>query len=156
MIVKTWACVLLVFCAAVASSGCDRATATPGADATLNAHDFGEEFEAAYNAKDPARIAALYSEDAELMPPDSTTVKGRAAIAALFKEKFEQNCVMDVSSTRSEASGERAFDTGRMIVTMTDPEAGTQVVSGNYLTVYKRVGNDWKIAYHMQTIDPSR
>ena len=38
------------------------------------------EFEAAYNRGDMAALAALYAEDAALMPPDRGTITGRPAI----------------------------------------------------------------------------
>lgn len=113
-----------------------------------------EAFVAAYNAKDLARIASLYAEDAELMPPDSPLIKGRSAIEALFREKFEQNCTMELSSSASEFSGTHGFDTGRIAVTMNGPEGGSQRVEGKYLAVLKRIGGEWKIAYHMQTVEP--
>ena len=113
-----------------------------------------EAFVAAYNARDLAGITALYADDAELMPPDSHPIKGRAAIEAVFKEKFEQNCTMELSSTASESSGSHGFDTGQIAVTMSAPDGSSQRVAGKYLAVLKRVGNEWKIAYHMQTIEP--
>ena len=70
-----------------------------------------EAFAAAYNAKDLPRLVSLYADDAELLPPDSPPIRGRAAIESFFKEKFEQNCVMELASSASDFSGSQGFDT---------------------------------------------
>jgi ketosteroid isomerase-like protein len=48
----------------------------------------------------------------------------------------------------------REVDTGQIAVTTTAADGTSERVAGKYLAVMKRVGNDWKIAYHMQTIEP--
>ena len=48
------------------------------------------EWEAAANRKDASSIAALYTEDALLMPPNAPAVRGRAAVEAFFKGLFDQ------------------------------------------------------------------
>lgn len=131
------------------AGGCAR-----GDDGTSDPRQVSEAFAAAYNARDATRIAALYTEDAELMPPDTPVVRGRAAIEALFREKFEQNCAMELRSASSEVSGARGFDTGDIAINMSGPDGQNQRVAGKYLAVMKRVGSEWKIAYHMQTVVP--
>jgi uncharacterized protein (TIGR02246 family) len=88
-----------------------------------------EVFAAAYNARDAKRLASLYTEDAELMPPDSHPVRGRAAIEALFRERFEQKCRMDVQSVASDVSGTQAFDKGAITIVTTDAAGASQKVS---------------------------
>ena len=138
------------------SVACSRQTPDAPPPAAVGPKQVSEAFLTAYNAKDAVKIASLYADDAELMPPDSQPLKGRAAIEALFREKFEQKCVMELSSIRSDVSGGHAFDTGTMSVTMPAENGSSQKVSGNYLAVFKRVGDEWKIAYHMQTIVPTQ
>ena len=48
------------------------------------------EWAAAYNAKDAAKLAGFYTEDAVFMPPNQPMAKGRAAIEAQFKREFQQ------------------------------------------------------------------
>lgn len=140
--------VILTGMLGLSASGCGTANNGP------DPRQVSEAFAAAYNARDVARIASLYADDAELMPPDSRPIKGRAAIEALFKEKFEQNCAMELRSLVSEVAGSRGYDTGEIAVTMTAPDGASQRVAGKYLAVMKRVGDAWKIAYHMQTVEP--
>ena len=133
---------------AISLAGCSA-----GRSGAPDPKEVSEAFAAAYNAKDVARIASLYADDAEIMPPDAYVIKGRPAIEALFREKFEQNCSMELRSRASEITGARGFDTGDIAITMNGPD-GPQRVAGKYLAVMKRVGNEWKIAYHMQTVEP--
>ena len=44
---------------------------------------------AAFNAKDAAKVALLYTDDAVVMPPNHALVKGRANIEAYFKQEFQ-------------------------------------------------------------------
>ena len=131
------------------------------------------EFVAAYNNKDAAKVASFYAEDGVLMPPGAPTIRGRANIEAVFKQQFEQRGVLKLSSSDSEIAGATAFAAGSFTVTIsrgvsvptsivdvdgrgrTSPGVGTelQVLAAKYLTVFKRVGSDWKIAYDMQNAD---
>lgn len=126
------------------------------------------EFVAAYNAKDPAKLASLYAEDGVLMPPGTPMIHGRSNIEAVFKKQFEQSRTLKLSPTDSAIAGALAFAAGTFTVTIsrgvavptsivrgTPAGVGTesQVFAAKYLTVFKRVGNDWKIAYDMQNAD---
>ena len=143
----TGSAILAVF--ALCLAGCaDRGPA--GSDPA----QVSEAFAAAYNARDAVRIASLYADDAELMPPDEHPIKGREAIEALFREKFQQNCAMELRSSASEVARSQGFDTGTIAITMSGPDGAAQRVAGKYLAVMKRVGREWKIAYHMQTVVP--
>ncbi len=127
------------------------------------------EFVVAFNAKDAAKVASFYAEDGVLMPPGAPLIKGRTAIEAVLRKQFEQSGVLKLSSFASEVVGNRAFAAGTFTVTVSRgvavperilqgtvrPGVGTasQVVAAKFLTVFKQVGNDWKIAYDMQNAD---
>ena len=55
-------------------------------------------YEDAFNQNDAAAVAALYTEDAVLLPPETDTVYGREAIEKYFADLFTQyhasNCVI--------------------------------------------------------------
>ena len=42
--------------------------------------ELSKQYQTAVKARDAAKVAALYAEDAVLMPPDTPAVKGRSAI----------------------------------------------------------------------------
>jgi uncharacterized protein (TIGR02246 family) len=108
------------------------------------------EWAAAFNAKDAAKIASLYADDAVLMPPNLPMVKGRANIEAHFKGEIQQGVTnLQLRPLESAISGSQAFEAGTSTVTV----PGGQTEQGKYLVVLKRVGNDWKIAYDIYNSD---
>jgi len=106
-----------------------------------------------FNARDMQQLASLYAEDAVWMPQNSPIIKGRAAIESAFKERFKGPGVLRFTGTTSATSGALAFVAATYTVTV--PVEGGAAVSftAKALTVFKRVGNDWKIAYDMQNAD---
>jgi uncharacterized protein (TIGR02246 family) len=105
---------------------------------------------ATYNAKDAAKLAGFYAEDAVYMPPNQPMVKGRAAIEAHFKQEFQQGFTnLKLTPIESSISGSQAFEAGT--ATITAPGGRTE--NGKYLVVFKQVGGAWKIAYDINNND---
>ena len=48
--------------------------------------------QSAFDARDPAAIAATYAEDGAVMSPNSETVTGRAAIEDFWREVLASTC----------------------------------------------------------------
>jgi uncharacterized protein (TIGR02246 family) len=111
------------------------------------------EFVVAFNAKDFVALASIYAEDALWMPPNAPVIKGRSAIEAVFQRLFAGPGVLKLTSSSSEIAGTLAFSAGTYTVTIPADGGGSQTFAAKYLTVFKRVGNDWKIAYDMQNAD---
>lgn len=89
------------------------------------------------------------------MPPNAPTVTGRAAIETVFRTRFATVGVLPLTSMDAQISGSQGFSAGTLTVTVPQAGGGTQVVPAKYLTILKRVGNEWKIAYDMQNPDQS-
>src|SRR5215475_9589986 len=98
-----------------------------------------------FNKGDFAGVASLYTEDATALPPGSPMVKGRAAIAAMWKGMAEQVTDPKVTALDVKALGTSA---AREIGTFSLKTKGPtpQDVSGKYVVVWEKVGNDWKLA----------
>src|SRR5215471_2839811 len=98
-----------------------------------------------FNKSDFAGVASLYTEDATAFPPGSGMVKGRPGIEALWKGIAEKAgdpklTTLDVKSLGPSA----ACEIGTFILmTKASPP---QQVTGKYLVVWEKVGNDWKLA----------
>jgi len=108
------------------------------------------EWAAAYNAKDAAKLAGLYTEDAVFMAPNQPMAKGRAAIEAQFKREFQQGFTnLKLMPMESAISGAQAFEAGTATVTA----PGGRTENGKYLVVFKQVGGAWKIAYDINNTD---
>jgi ketosteroid isomerase-like protein len=102
-------------------------------------------FAARFNQKDAAGITAFYTDDAVLMPPDLPAVKGRANIEEYYRKGFAQSSgTLQLKPTESSVSGSLGFETGVSSMTIGNPP---KTSTGKYVVVYRRVGNDWKIAY---------
>src|SRR6478735_4748941 len=121
------------------------------------------EFSTAFNSKDAGKLAALYAPDAVWMPPNQRLIQGRAQIEAAFRKMFAgQAGTLNLSPIESAINGPSGFSAGtytlivpggtNMMLTGVGG-SGSTTISAKYLTVFKRVGADWKIAYDMQNAD---
>jgi uncharacterized protein (TIGR02246 family) len=120
------------------------------------APDFGTimaEFAEFFNARDIPKLASLYADDAVWMPQNSPMIKGRAAIEAAVKERFRGPGVLKFTGTTSVTSGTLAFVAATYTVTVPVDGGAAVSLTAKSLTVFKRIGNDWKIAYDMQNAD---
>ena len=86
--------------------------------------------------------AALYAEDAKVMAPGSATVSGRAAIQALFAQDLARGSKNALTTVEVFGGGDYAIAVGGWVETGAD---GAHKDHGTYVTVYKKVGGDWKI-----------
>jgi uncharacterized protein (TIGR02246 family) len=108
------------------------------------------EWSAAYNAKDAAKVAGMYTSDAVFMPPTQPMVKGRAAIEAMFKKEFQEGSTnIKLTPVESAISGSQAFEAGTSTVTV----PGGRTESGKYLVVFAQEGGTWKIKYDIYNAD---
>jgi uncharacterized protein (TIGR02246 family) len=108
------------------------------------------EWAAAYNAKDAAKLAAFYTEDAVYMPPNAPMVRGRAAIEANFKKELTQGYTnLQLMPMESAISGAQAYEAGTATVTA----PGGRKENGKYLVAFKQVGGAWKISYDIHNAD---
>ena len=98
-----------------------------------------------FNKGDFSGVASLYTEDATAFPPGSAMVKGRAAIAAMWKGIAEQVSDPRLTTLDVKALGPSA---AREIGTFSLKTKGAapQEVSGKYVVVWEKVGSEWKLA----------
>ena len=94
---------------------------------------------------DFAAIASLYTTDAIAFPPGSAMVQGRAAIEAMWNSMAEQVgdpklTTLDVKPLGPTAAREIGTFSFK---TKAPPQ---QEVTGKYVVVWEKVGDDWKLA----------
>jgi uncharacterized protein (TIGR02246 family) len=111
------------------------------------------QFAEIFNARDMQRLASLYAEDAVWMAQNSPMIQGRAALEAAFKERYKGPGVLKFTGTTSAMSGTLGFVAATYTVTVPVEGGAPMSFTAKSLTVFKRVGNDWKIAYDMQNVD---
>lgn len=111
------------------------------------------EFTAAFNAKDAARLASFYTEDASLMPPNQPLVKGRPNIEAYWRGAFEQGVAnLQLRPVESAVSGTFGYEAGTAVVTVKTP-GGLVKETSKYVVVFKRTDTGWKMAYDIYNGD---
>ncbi len=107
----------------------------------------GAAFTDAFNRGDIAAVAALYSDDALVFPPDGDMVQGRSAIEALWKGTRDAGMkdlaftVLDVHS-----SGNLAVEAGKADFKMQPANQAESSQTVKYVVVWKREkGGAWKV-----------
>jgi uncharacterized protein (TIGR02246 family) len=98
-----------------------------------------------FNKGDFAGVASLYTEDATALPPGSSMVTGRDAIGAMWKNINGQASDPHITTLDVKPLGpSAALEIGTYSLRTKGPTA--QELTGKYLVVWEKVGNDWKLA----------
>ena len=98
-----------------------------------------------FNKGDFASLAQLYTEDAVALPPGVSIVKGRTAIAAMWKSMAEQVSAPKLDGPRRQDDRPfRAREIGTFSLKTKAPEP--QDLNGKYVVVWEKIGADWKLA----------
>ena len=98
-----------------------------------------EAWTGAFNAGDAAGVAALYSENGMLLPPDASQIQGRQAIQDTFQGWIDagfKNIVFNVVEV--EESGDLGYEVGLFSVDYPTEGGQMATATGNYLVVWKR------------------
>ncbi len=147
----------LIAAAFLAVAGCTAkepdATEPPGAATTADASNDEATLRAQapvwfdlYNKGDAAGVANLYTEDAVILAPGAPAASGKDAIVSYLTKDIAAAKSGGITMTAGEVtgvgvSGDLAWLTG----TFTVNAGGSAVDAGKYVSVYKRVGTDWKL-----------
>jgi uncharacterized protein (TIGR02246 family) len=105
--------------------------------------NFGE----AVRRGDGAAIAALYAEDATLLPPDSDMIKGRGGIEAFWKGGLQMGIKEAVlTSVDISGGGDFAYEIGQFAIKI-QPEGQAPIEQkGKYVVVWKKTSDGaWKL-----------
>ena len=99
-------------------------------------------------AKDAAAIAQLYAEDGALMVPNMPIARGREAVQKAWADLMAMpgfDLTFATEQLVVSGSGDMAMDRGTYRFTAT-PEGQAYQDSGKALVVWRKVGNEWKVA----------
>jgi uncharacterized protein (TIGR02246 family) len=118
------------------------ASATGADEAAIRAQTTS--WKTAYNGGDAKGVAAQYAEDALLLPPGASGVKGRPAILAFFTKDIAGSKAAGVvfvidGKTDVGVSGNMGWESGTYKVTA----KGTVVETGKFLSVSRKKDGKW-------------
>lgn len=111
-----------------------------------------EVWTAAFNKGDVAAVAALYTEDAYVLPPGSAMVKGRAAIEAFWRQAAQQMTDAKLTTVDVLPLGRSAAREIGTVSLKTKSQPPQEVV-GKYVVVWRKIGRDWKLATDIWNTD---
>jgi uncharacterized protein (TIGR02246 family) len=99
---------------------------------------------AAFNKGEGARVAAMYTPDATLLPPGANMVHGTKAIAAFWSSAAHQLGDMTLKAVDVRPlSPTAAREIG--LFTATTKGANPQRIDGKYVVVWRKSGGRWRL-----------
>ena len=108
-------------------------------------------FVAAYNDHDARGLAALYTRDGEIMPPNSGVVKGARKLQALFKSFWDAgDTVMKLDTVEAKGFGDTAYEVGKYTLS---GDSGKVNDRGKYIVIWKRTEDGWKLHRDIMNAD---
>lgn len=134
-----WRIAVLVLCIGLAFA------ASASAQTAATIQKLNDKWTDAFNKGDAAAVAAMYAEDAYVLPPGHDVVKGRGAIEAFWKQAAQQVGDAKLVTVDVLPLGPRA---AREIgtVTLQTKAHPPQPVVGKYAVVWRKIGGRWLLA----------
>jgi uncharacterized protein (TIGR02246 family) len=111
----------------------------------------------AFLAGDGNALAALYTTDAALLPPNEPIQQGQAAKQYLAGFTKGYSGTFEFTPTAVEGRGDLAYTVGTYRATVTERKAGAKpfpTEEGKYITVVKKQPDgSWKMVYDMWSVN---
>lgn len=101
------------------------------------------QLEAAFKAKDAAKLASFYTESATLMPPGDKMVKGRSAIEAWFRPLLDRVNDVEIVPLQTASLGQSGFQVGTFSTRAPGNSPGR--LTFKYALILKRDDGLWRI-----------
>ncbi|MFO1426522.1 MAG: nuclear transport factor 2 family protein [Steroidobacteraceae bacterium] len=129
--------VLLPWMLAAALCACAR-------DDELLPPDVTTALETAFNRDDAAACAAVFAADGQVLPEAGPAIVGQEALQQYFVGEVSREISYDLHTSMQVVRGDLAVEQGTYV--MRNVRLGTDVEAGKYLTVWRRIGDTWKIS----------
>jgi len=102
-----------------------------------------EKLMAAASRGDATAMAALYTENGQVLPPNSDAVSGRQAIQSFWQGAIQMGIkAVKLETVEVENYGTTANEVGRFTI---QGEGGQVVDSGKYVVIWKQEAGQWKL-----------
>ena len=100
-------------------------------------------FTSTFAGGDATAMAALYTENAQLLPTNSEIITGQEQIASFWRQVMEMGIkTAELETLEAEGFGETAFEVGRYKL---GGAAGEILDQGKYVVVWKKEDGQWKL-----------
>jgi uncharacterized protein (TIGR02246 family) len=99
-------------------------------------------------------VAAYYTEDAVIMPPNMPTARGRDGAKQVFDQFVAMKAQLTLKPESVSANGPMAVEWGTYSVTLTPPGAPAPMTdTGKYLVHWRQVDGKWLLAQDIWNSD---
>lgn len=107
-----------------------------------------EQLREAFNAKESAKAAALYSPTGVVMPPNRALMRGRQFVQQYYDDRFAEGA-SDLEMTTSDVSGQGnlAYASGDFRLNLVSKDGAKRRDRGKFLWVFRKNNNQWMIEY---------
>jgi uncharacterized protein (TIGR02246 family) len=122
-------------------------------DASQAFADLNSRFVATVNSHDAHRWAALFSEDADLVPAGQPSVTGRNGIEAWGEVATKIWNHLEIQQGRCSADGDVLWEQGTLTGNINLPDAQTMDIGGNFLLVAEKDGAALRIKAHTWNVN---
>jgi len=102
-----------------------------------------EEFMNAFSQGDAAGIASLYTEDGQLLPPNSDLISGKPGIQAFWQGGMDmglKSATLEIVEV--EAHGDTAIEVSKYTL---QGDGGQVLDRGKYIVIWKREHGQWRL-----------
>jgi ketosteroid isomerase-like protein len=109
--------------------------------------DTNLKFAEIFKRGDAAGVAALYTADARLLPPDAPPMRGTEAITAFWQGAMNLGikCATLETVDVESSGGDLATEIGQFTLGMEAAGGGLSEQTGKYIVLWKRDGGVWKL-----------
>ncbi len=100
-------------------------------------------FTSTFAGSDASAMAALYTENGQLLPSNSEIITGREQIASFWQQVMNMGIkTAELETLEAEGVGDTAFEVGRYRL---GGVGGETVDQGKYVVVWKKEDGQWKL-----------
>ncbi len=144
---------LILLLAVLAGTGCQAGEQPAGQEDMMAAameaiNEIRDAYMAAENSGDAAGVAALFTENGVLMPPNEPIVSSRTAIEARLQKQYSMMAIeLSLTPQETRVGGDIAYEAGSNTVQMTPKAGGDPIgqIGKHVVTLAKQADGSWKI-----------
>lgn len=138
-------CLAVLTCAGCSGGAGPQFDATDAASIRQAIQDLAE----AFNAKDPAKTAALYAPSGVVMPPNRPVMRGRQIVEQYYVDRFNEGAGdLQIEVADLAGQGTLAYASGDFRLMLTPADGGQPHRDrGKFLWVFRQYNDRWMIEY---------